>query len=42
MKKEIANTLSNIVSGNKKIYRFYDEAEESSNIDNSCDMKIYQ
>lgn len=30
MKKEIANTLSNIVSGNKKIYRFYDEAEESS------------
>ncbi|MCH4285859.1 MULTISPECIES: suppressor of fused domain protein [Bacillota] len=30
MKKEIANTLLNIVGGNKKIYRFYDEAEESS------------
>lgn len=30
MQKEIADTLSNIVGGNKKIYRFYDEAEASS------------
>ena len=32
MKKEIVDVLSNVVGGNRKIYRFYDESEKS-NID---------